>query len=115
MIDHLGPDEGYVAACEQIREILSKYRPDATSLKTGAVLSPRILSLFIERSEAQIPANVLRRLRPLAEVVLSVSEAGIAELVGSPVSADVQSKINDEAQAAYVAMAALHAEIMRGS
>jgi hypothetical protein len=76
-------DEDYCAALEQIKQMLAKCRPDVTHLQGNAVLSPRILMILIERSESQIPAGILGRLRPLAEAVLNGSELGISEMVGT--------------------------------
>jgi hypothetical protein len=45
--------------------------------------------LLIERSESQIPAGILGRLRPMAEAVLNRSELGISEMIGAPVPDDV--------------------------
>ncbi len=104
-------DDSYCAALEQIKQILAKYRTDMPHLRGDAVLSPRILTLVIERSESQIPPGVLHRLRPLAEAVLNTSEAGIADMVGSPPPNDVRSKTQLDAEAAYEALAKLYAEV----
>jgi hypothetical protein len=113
MADHPARDDAYCTALEQIKQMLAKYRPDVTHLQGNAVLSPRILMLLIERSEGQIPAGILGRLRPLAEAVLNSSELGIAEMVGAPVPDNVQSEIRTKAQSAYEALAILHAEVMK--
>src|SRR5215468_1263054 len=91
-------DDDYCTALEQIKQMLAKYRTDVTHLKGNAVLSPRILMLHIERSENQIPADILGRLRPLTEAVLNRSELGISEMVGVPVRDDVRSEIRTEAE-----------------
>jgi hypothetical protein len=93
--------------------MLAKYRPDVTHLQGNAVLSPRILMLLIERSESQIPAGILGRLRPMAEAVLNRSELGISEMIGAPVPDDVRCEIRTESQSAYEALAKLHAEVMK--
>jgi hypothetical protein len=107
-----GRDDAYCTALEQIKQILAKYRTDVTQLKSNAVLSPRILTLLIERSESQIPADIYGRLCPLTEAVLNSSELGIIEMVGESVPDDVRTKIRTEAESAYVALTQLHAEVM---
>ena len=106
-------EHDYSTALEQIRQMLAKYRPDVTHLQGNAVLSPRILMLLIERSESQIPAGILGRLRPMAEAVLNRSELGISDMIGAPVPDNVRCEIRTEAQSAYEALAKLHAEVMR--
>src|SRR5215813_10731344 len=76
-------DDDYCTALEQIKQMLAKYRPDVTHLQGDAVLSPRILMLLIDRSESQIPAGILGRLRPMAEAVLHRSELGISDMIGA--------------------------------
>jgi hypothetical protein len=114
MADPRARDDDYCTALEQIKQMLAKYRPDVTHLKGNAVVSPRILMLLIERSESQIPADILGRLRPLAEVVLNRSELGISEMVGVSVPDDRRSDLRTEAESAYEALAKLHAEVMKG-
>lgn len=106
-------DDAYCTALEQIKQMVAKYRSDVTTLQGNAVVSPRILTLLIERSESQIPADILGRLRPLAEAVLNSSELGIADLVGEPVPDEVRAQIRTEAGSAYKALAELHAEVMK--
>lgn len=106
-------DDDYCTALEQIKQMLAKFRPDVMHLQGNAVLSPRILMLLIVRSESQIPAEILGRLRPLAEAVLNRSELGISEMVGAPVQDDVRCKIRTEARSAYAALSTLHAEVMK--
>jgi hypothetical protein len=113
MPDQSTRDDAYCTALEQIKQMVAKYRPDVTTIQGNAVFSPRILMLLIERSEGQIPADVLGRLRPLAEAVLNRSELGIAQMVGAPVPDDVQSEIRTQAQSAYEAVGNLHAEVMK--
>jgi len=106
-------DDDYCTALEQIKQILAKYRTDVALLKGNAILSPRILMMLIEGSESQIPADILGRLRPLAEAVLNRSELGISQMVGVPVPDDVRSEIRIEAESAYEALARLHPEVMK--
>jgi hypothetical protein len=106
-------DDDYCTARDQIKQMLAKYRPDVTILQGDAGLSPRLLMTVIERSESQIPAGVLARLRPLAEAVLNRSELGIAEIHGAAIPDDVRCAIETEAQSAYEALAGLHAEVMK--
>ena len=106
-------DDTYCTALEQIKQMLAKYRPDVSHLQGNAVLSPQILMLLIERSESQIPADILGRLRPLAEAVLNRSELGILEMVGEQVPNEVKSEVRSQADSAYEALAYLHLEVMK--
>jgi hypothetical protein len=106
-------DDAYCTALDQIKQIVAKYRRDVTALQGNAVISPRILTLLIERSGSQIPEGILARLRPLSKAVLNSSEIGIAELVGATVPGDLKSKIQLEAQSAYEALGVLYAEVMQ--
>lgn len=106
-------DDAYCTALEQIKQIVAKYRRDVTQLQGTAVLSPRILTLLIERSGSQIPEGILTRLRPLAAAVLNSSELGITEMVGAPLPGDVKVKIQSEAHSAYEALRLLHAEVIQ--
>ncbi len=114
MAGSTGRDNEYCVAVDKIKQIVARYRPDVTVLKGPAILSPRILMLMVERSEKEIPPEIMHRLRPLAEAVLNRSELGIAEMVGAEVPEDLQSKIQSAAMDAYRALADLHDHVMIG-
>ena len=109
---NMGRDEAYSTALDQIKRMLAKYRTDVTQLRGNAILSPRILMLLIERSESHVPADILVRLRPLADAVLNRSELGISKMLGVPIADKVQSEIRTQAESAYEALAKLHDEVM---
>lgn len=113
MTSSAGRDNEYCVAVDQIKQIVARYRPDVTVLKGNAILSPRILMLLVERSEKEMPPEIMHRLRPLAEAVLNRSELGIAEMVGAEVPEDLQSKIQSAARDAYRALADLHEDVTK--
>ena len=106
-------DDAYCRAVDQIKEIIARYRTDVAVLRGNARLSPRILMLLLERSEGEIPPDVMSKLRLIADAVLNESEIGIAEMLDEPVSKDVKSEIRKSADSAYSALDELHAEVMQ--